>query len=74
MAGTNTAGFSPDGQFQPSSLPSSISDPLEGVIGQSLEDLSLEELDPNVQLGAGGGGGSTGGNDGTEVGVVLLVY
>ena len=50
-----TSGFSPDNnQFQASSLPSSVSDALEGTIGQSMEDLSLEELDPTTQLGGGG--------------------
>ena len=58
---TTATGFSPDGQFQPSSLPSSVSDPLEGVIGQSFEDLSLDELDPNM------GGANI---DNNEVGVV----
>lgn len=52
-----TSGFSPDNnQFQASSLPSSVSDALEATIGQSMEDLSLEELDPTTQLGGGDSG------------------
>ena len=60
MAAASMAGFSPDGQFQPSSLPSSVSDPLEGVIGQSLEDLSLDEMDSSMQPLGGVGGGASG--------------
>lgn len=53
LSAAAAAGFSPDSQFQPGSLPSSVSDALE-IIGQSLEDLTIEELDPNVQLSGGG--------------------
>lgn len=73
MTAAASAGFSPDSQFQPSSLPSSVSDPLEGVVAQSLEDLSLEELDPNVHVGGSSTSDSitvSGGNNNNEVGMV----
>ena len=45
MGAAAAAGFSPDAGFQASSLPSSVSDALEAVVGPSLDDLSLDEIE-----------------------------
>ena len=42
------AGFSPEAGYQAGSLPSSVSDALEAVVGPALDDLSLDELETGM--------------------------
>lgn len=42
-----SAGMSPDATLQPHSLPSSVSDALEAMVGGGLDDLTLEDIDPS---------------------------
>ena len=39
--------MSPDATLQPHSLPSSVSDALEAMVGGGLDDLTLEDIDPS---------------------------
>ena len=41
-----TAGMSPDPNIQSHSLPSSVTDTLEAMVGGGLDDLTLEDIDP----------------------------
>lgn len=38
--------MSPESAFQSHSLPSSVTDTLEAVVGGGLDDLTLEDIDP----------------------------
>ena len=40
------AGVSPDTNIQSHSLPSSVTDTLEAMVGGGLDDLTLEDIDP----------------------------
>ena len=58
MGAAAVAGFSPDTTtFQPGSLPSSVSDALEAVVGQGVDDLSLDDLETGIPYAAEGQGG-----------------
>lgn len=39
--------MSPEATLQPHSLPSSVSDALEAMVGGGLDDLTLEDIDPS---------------------------
>ena len=43
--GSSSSGMSPDAVIQPHSLPSSVSDALEAMVGGGLDDLTLEDID-----------------------------
>ena len=45
MGAAAAAGFSPEAGYQVGSLPSSVSDALEAVVGSTMDDLSLDELE-----------------------------
>ena len=58
MGAAAVAGFSPDTTtFQPGSLPSSVSDALEAVVGQAVDDLSLDDLETGIPYTGEGQGG-----------------
>ena len=65
MGAAAVAGFSPDTTtFQPGSLPSSVSDALEAVVGQGVDDLSLDDLETGIPYA---GEGQVGGGTESEV-------
>ena len=43
--GSTGPGQSPDAAFQPHSLPSSVSDALEAMVGGGLDDLTMEDIE-----------------------------